>query len=197
MLSDVQRTNISAMFDALDATADGLLSRDDFAVRADQMCAGLAPDAASPHHQELQSAYRQAWDELRYYADCDHDGTVTRDEYVAAVEAGMLTDPEYLEKAVLVVSRALFRAADEDGDGILTRDQYVRMFHGHRSGRRHGRRRLRPHRPRRRRHDRLRRVRPGPERALQQQRPDVTGKPSPRLTSGRCDCTSPSLPESR
>ncbi len=128
MLSDVQRTNISAMFDALDATADGLLSRDDFAVRADQMCAGLAPDAASPHHQELQSAYRQAWDELRYYADCDHDGTVTRDEYVAAVEAGMLTDPEYLEKAVLVVSRALFRAADEDGDGILTRDQYVRMF---------------------------------------------------------------------
>ncbi|MDQ6947728.1 MAG: EF-hand domain-containing protein [Actinomycetota bacterium] len=116
------------MFDALDATADGFLDRDDFTQRANQMCAALAPDERSQHHQDLQRAYRQAWEQLRIRADADDDGRLTREEYVTAVEKGILQDPQYIEDAVLVVSRALFRASDQDGDDVLSREEYVKMF---------------------------------------------------------------------
>lgn len=69
MLSDAQRENIAATFDALDATADGLLTRDDAVLRADQLCTGLGLDAASQAHGDLHSAYQQCWDELMRFAD--------------------------------------------------------------------------------------------------------------------------------
>jgi Ca2+-binding EF-hand superfamily protein len=128
MLSDVQVENITAMFHALDATADALLTREDLVARADQMCAVLATDEASPTHQDIQSAYRQAWDELMRFADTNKDGAVTLDEYLDAVDRGMLEDPRYVASAILVVSEALFGAADANGDGVIDRDEYVSMF---------------------------------------------------------------------
>lgn len=127
-LSQVQYENVGALFHALDATGDGMLDANDYLLRAAQMCAALAPDPASPEHQQIQAAYRQAWDELRQMADADHDGTVTRDEFVAAVEKGVLTDADFVERGMLVVTRALAAAADDDGDGIVSRDDYLRVF---------------------------------------------------------------------
>jgi hypothetical protein len=57
----------------MDATNDGLLTRDDAVLLADEMCAVLAPDAAPPVHQDIQDAYRQLWDELQRFADVDAD----------------------------------------------------------------------------------------------------------------------------
>jgi Ca2+-binding EF-hand superfamily protein len=128
MLSDVQVENITAMFHALDATGDALLTRDDVIVRADQMCAVLAPEDGSQAHQDIQSAYRQAWDELLRFADANADGAVTLEEYLDAVDRGMLEDPQYVASAMLVVSHALFHAADANDDGVISLDEYVSMF---------------------------------------------------------------------
>ncbi len=128
MLSDVQRANITGMFRGMDATADGLLTRDDAVLRADQMCAVLAPDDSSPQHHDIQVAYQQLWDELQRFADVDADGSVTLDEYLDAMDRGMLADPQYVDKAILVVSHALFHAADVNGDGVIDRGEYVSMY---------------------------------------------------------------------
>jgi len=88
MLSHAHRDGL----DALDATADGLITQDDAVARADQLCAGLGLDAASPAHRDLQSAYRQCWDELMRFADAgfdildrDGDGVISRAEIVDAM----------------------------------------------------------------------------------------------------------------
>jgi hypothetical protein len=66
--------------------------QDDAVARADQLCAGLGLDAASPAHRDLQSAYRQCWDELMRFADAgfdildrDGDGVISRAEIVDAM----------------------------------------------------------------------------------------------------------------
>jgi Ca2+-binding EF-hand superfamily protein len=128
MLSAAQRENIAVTFDALDATADGVLTRDDVVLRAEQLCTGLGLDAASQAHREIHSAYRQCWGELLRFADSDEDGAVTLEEFGDAVDRGMLEDPQFVDSAMLVISHACFSAVDADGDGVIDRDEYSRIF---------------------------------------------------------------------
>jgi Ca2+-binding EF-hand superfamily protein len=128
MLSDEQRANIATIFDALDATEDGLITREDALRRADQLCTGLALDEESPAHSDIQSAYCQLWDELMRFADADADGAVNLDEFLDAVDRGMLEDPGFVDSAMLVVSNACFSAADRNGDGAIDRDEYASLF---------------------------------------------------------------------
>ena len=125
MLSEEQRTSITAVFASLDATHDGLISRDDATMRANQVCAAVAPDEASESHRDIQTAYGRLWEELMRYADAEGDGTLTLDEFLDAVDRGMLEDPEFVEGCMLVVSHAVFAAADRDGDGSISREEYA------------------------------------------------------------------------
>lgn len=123
MLSDEQRASIATIFGALDATDDGLITRDDAVRRADQLCSGLALDAASRARGDVQAAYRQLWDELMRFADADEDGELALDEFLDAVDRGMLEDPGFVDSAMLVVTHACFGAADRDGDGAISREE--------------------------------------------------------------------------
>ena len=128
MLSPAQRENIAIIFDALDATGDGLITQEDALQRAAQLCTGLALDEDSPAHRELHRAYQQLWDELMRFADADDNGAVDLEEFLAAVDQGMLEDAEFVDRAMLVVSHACFSAADSDGDGAISREEYTRMM---------------------------------------------------------------------
>jgi len=128
MLTEEQGKNITALFHALDATGDGLLTLDDAIRRADQMCAGLAPDPASAAHRELQAAYRTYWRQLARFADADDDGAVSLEEFLAAIDRAMLAEPDFVEDNMLVVTRALFEAMDADDDGAVSLDEYSAMF---------------------------------------------------------------------
>jgi Ca2+-binding EF-hand superfamily protein len=125
MLSHAHRDGL----DALDATADGLITQDDAVARADQLCAGLGLDAASPAHRDLQSAYRQCWDELMCFADADADcdGAITPEEFVDAVDRGMLADPKFVDSAMLVITHGA-SGRRSDGDGMISRAEYSLMF---------------------------------------------------------------------
>jgi Ca2+-binding EF-hand superfamily protein len=92
------------------------------------MCAGLAPDPASPEHRDLQAAYRKYWQELARFADADDDGAVSLEEFLAAIDRAMLAEPDFVEDNMLVVTRALFEAMDADGDGAVSLDEYTAMF---------------------------------------------------------------------
>ena len=104
MLTAVQRENIATIFDALDLTGDGLITREDAVLTADTLCAGMGVDDGSAAHAEIQAAYRQLWDELMRFADANDDGAVDMDEFLAAVDRGMLADEGFVESAMLVVS---------------------------------------------------------------------------------------------
>ena len=128
MLSPAQAANIATVFDALDATEDARITRDDVLRRADQLCAGLALDDASAAHREIQSAYRQLWDELMRFADVNEDGGVTLEEFLDAVDRGMLEDPGFVDSAMLVVTHACFTAVDRDSDDAISLEEYASAF---------------------------------------------------------------------
>jgi Ca2+-binding EF-hand superfamily protein len=128
VLSDTQRESISAVFDALDASGDGLITHADAMLRADQLSDGFELDEASPARRDIQAAYRQLWDELLRFADTDDDGAVDVEEFIDALDRGMLEDPGFIDSAMLVVTEALFTGADANGDGMIDVEEYSRML---------------------------------------------------------------------
>src|SRR5205085_3409294 len=88
----------------------------------------MGVDDGSAAHAEIQAAYRQLWDELMRFADANDDGAVDMDEFLAAVDRGMLADEGFVESAMLVVSHACFTAADRNGDGRISIDEYASAF---------------------------------------------------------------------
>ena len=128
MLSDDQRSTLTVLFDALDATGDGLITRADTIARADQVSAGLALDEDSAAHRDLHAAYGRAWDEVVRGAGADPDGAVELEEFLATMDRGMVADPDYLERAILVITGACFDAADANDDGMIDVEEYTRLI---------------------------------------------------------------------
>ncbi|MGW0811612.1 EF-hand domain-containing protein [Nonomuraea sp. NPDC002799] len=127
-MSSLTESNLALVFAALDSTGDGRVSAADFTVRADQMCAALAPDAASAAHQAIRQGFAGWWEHLRASADADHDGSVSPGEYLAAArnQAGDAADD--LAEVVLALAAPLFDAADTDGDGAISGPEYVGFY---------------------------------------------------------------------
>lgn len=75
----------------------------------------------------MTEAYLGWWEQIRRQADRDDDGEVTRDEYLAAVDRGLLEDPRYLD-AVTAAGDRLFDAADRDGSAALSEDELVAIY---------------------------------------------------------------------
>jgi Ca2+-binding EF-hand superfamily protein len=127
MSRSLTTSNIAAVFDALDVTADDFLSVEDFTTRAGKVCAALA--GGEPAQQEaIRNGYLAWWRQVEKHADLDNDGQVSRQEFIRATESGMSTDPQYLT-TVLQLIDALFDAADTDGDDQVDRREFARIYH--------------------------------------------------------------------
>jgi len=127
MLSELQVKNIGAIFDALDTTKDGEISRDDFTTIARAIADSTQQPPSSPQRRALFDSAFAWWNQISILADVNLDGRVTREEYLAAVDRGLLTDPNCLD-AVSVWADAVFDAADRDGDGLLARDEMAGIY---------------------------------------------------------------------
>jgi Ca2+-binding EF-hand superfamily protein len=127
MLSELQIKNVGTVFDVLDHDHDGFIDRADFEGVASQVGDGLRLSADSANLQGILDAYVGWWEQIRGEADSDGDGRVTRDEFIAAVERGLLGDPAYLD-AVSVAVDADFTAADQDGDGYLVLEELAAIY---------------------------------------------------------------------
>lgn len=127
MLSELQIKNIGTVFNILDHDNDGEIEREDFEGIAAAIAEGVGLAADSPHRERLLDGYLGWWEQIRSQADTDQDGRVTRDEYVTAVDQGMLEDPNYLER-VAAAGDAVFDAADTDGDGQLAEAEMAGFY---------------------------------------------------------------------
>lgn len=127
MLSELQRTNIGTVFDALDHDRSGVITRVDFEGLAHRLAYLLGHPPGTDEARSLFVGYVGWWEQIRGQADADADGKVTREEYVAAVGQGLLEDPHYLD-AVATAAGNLFAAADKDGDGMLDQSEVVVLY---------------------------------------------------------------------
>ena len=129
MLSELQLKNIHSMFDVLDHDGNGLIEREDLTIVSEGISEVFDHDESSPHRAAVARAYEAWWEQIRADADADGDGSVTREEFVAAVDAGLLADPAYLD-VVATAADAVFDAADVDGDGVLNQVETVALYSG-------------------------------------------------------------------
>ncbi|MFD8495207.1 EF-hand domain-containing protein [Amycolatopsis sp. NPDC059657] len=127
MLSELQIANLSTAFDVLDVTRDGALDRDDFEKISESVLAGIERPAGSIYGQAVRDGYLNWWEQIREDADGDGDGRVSKAEYLAAVDRGLLHTTDYLD-AVTCVADALFTAVDTDGDGCLSHEEMGAIY---------------------------------------------------------------------
>ncbi|MFI6094103.1 EF-hand domain-containing protein [Lentzea sp. NPDC051213] len=127
MLSELQRKNISSVFDVLDTDGSGVITRADFVAVVTRLKSALHHPEGSPQAQSLSDGYLGWWEQIRKQVDVDEDGRITRDEYIDAVDQGLLEDSHYLD-AVSAAADSLFGAADADGDGALVESEMVVVY---------------------------------------------------------------------
>ncbi|AHH93428.1 EF-hand domain-containing protein [Kutzneria albida] len=129
MLSELQLKNIQSMFDVLDQDGNGLIEREDLTSVGEGITEVFAHEESSPHHAAVTKAYEAWWEQIRAGADADGDGRITREEFVAAVEKGLLSDPNYLD-VIAAAADTVFDAADVNGDGVLNQTEVVALYSG-------------------------------------------------------------------
>ncbi|QFR93706.1 calcium-binding protein [Streptomyces tsukubensis] len=126
MTSAVKSQKFSILFDWIDQGGDGQLTRGDLRSMAG-LFTGLAADGDDANVTAMRDAFEEMWRLLVKHGDTDGDGQVSRQEFIAVMEAN-ITSPQHFESAVLAIADALVKALDTDGDGVLNRDEYVRMY---------------------------------------------------------------------
>ncbi|NUT99760.1 MAG: EF-hand domain-containing protein [Saccharothrix sp.] len=113
-------------FDRLDSDRDGRLTWHDHVVMGERTAAALGHEPGSAAEHALIEAYCRVWERVHRPHDHDGDGSVTRDEFVAAVataagRAGALAD----------MAAAVFEVADTDHDGRIGFPEYLAFLRGH------------------------------------------------------------------
>ncbi|AHH94724.1 calcium binding protein CalD [Kutzneria viridogrisea] len=129
MLSELQRKNVESVFNALDHDGNGLIERQDMTILSAGIIEVFELGEDSPHRAAVTATHEAWWEQIRSGADADGDGSVTRAEFTAAVDRGLLTDPGYLD-VVTAAANASFDAADIDHDGFLDRTELVAVYSG-------------------------------------------------------------------
>ncbi|MFF0861524.1 EF-hand domain-containing protein [Nonomuraea sp. NPDC050227] len=113
-------------FDDLDTDGDGFLTKDDYLALARHRIrrAGARPD--SPEGEKVVAAFLDTWDVHVHALDADHDGRISREEYVESFQALVRTGA--LDGVLNPMFRATFDLADHDGDGELTAAEFRTLW---------------------------------------------------------------------
>jgi Ca2+-binding EF-hand superfamily protein len=124
MLSDYHQAKLKTHHRALDWDRSGSVEKDDFEAIALNFAKLRGEEAGSPAHQDLLDKFRFIWTTYWEPADVNQDGTVSVDEFVAAitaaVEAGVRSDD--------VLLPMLYEMIDSNGDGTISPDEHRQFF---------------------------------------------------------------------
>jgi hypothetical protein len=117
-MSDVATFRYGRTFDLFDANGNGAIGSDDMAALATCIAQAGNLTADSPKSQALRDAYQRLWEALRQYADADSDGTVTREEFIAAMSNGLSSAGQFTQSLADAVD-AEFAVIDVNDDGRI------------------------------------------------------------------------------
>ena len=114
MLTDLQTRKLTRMFNAYDADHSGYLEFADFETQFNNLAHMHRIAADSPEYDELQSAYRAAWEQIRRFGDADRDERVVLDEWLAYC-SDVVQSPDTFEHGIVTKSRHLVKVDDVAG----------------------------------------------------------------------------------
>lgn len=126
--AEVYRAKMAARFHTFDHDGDGHVTRHDFQLMAGRVARAFGHPGDAVQAQVLAEAADRYWAGMAALADSDHDGQITRDEFVDAAQAGLYRDPEAFTRIALPWHQAVFTAADHDDDRRVTVDAVERML---------------------------------------------------------------------
>ncbi len=124
MLSNYHQAKLKTHHRVLDWDGSGSVEKEDFEQIALNFAKLRGAAAGSPIHEELLDKFRFIWTTFWEPADANQDGTVTEDEFVAAltgaVEGGVRSDDTLLPM--------LYEMIDADGNGAISLDEHKQFF---------------------------------------------------------------------
>ena len=120
MLTQFQQRKLTRMFDLYDLNKDGYIEATDYARVAEGFATGTGCAPGSDEYEKLRATYLGFWEQLRQAADADHDGRVTRDEFLASYDALLA-----MREAITGVSQAILHMTDRDGDGKISPAEFA------------------------------------------------------------------------
>lgn len=123
--SDIQRLKAHNLYRAFDIDDNGYIEKRDADALAHRIIENQRRQPGSSLHQELQRRLAAYWSEMVRYLDIDHDGRVSREEFLQFT-SGLTRDLSGAGgKAVESLADVLFAIADHDGAGTITESEFL------------------------------------------------------------------------
>lgn len=127
MAADLQESKFAQIFDLFDVNGNSYVERADIDALARRLTTAFA-SAPAGKTQAVLDAYADFWDNLAAATDADHDGRITRDEFVAAFASVARGGADAFEAVIRPVPHAVFSLCDTDGDGMISAGEF-KTFH--------------------------------------------------------------------
>ena len=129
MLSSFQETKLRLFFDILDFDRNGIIEANDFNEIGDNFCIMLDIKQGSPGARLVESACKQAWNDLYHYIDVNKDGKATIDEWLKYADEKIVNcDAESYNLYINRVIHHLFNFFDNNNDNRISLNEYLNLF---------------------------------------------------------------------
>lgn len=125
MPTTVQEERLVQRFNHWDEDNSGTIEKRDFDAESAKIVAGFGETETSPRGAAVVQAFAQMWEQLASWGGVGTDGSLTLEQFVAAVDKHMLAAGDQGFAALLRPTiQAIVGLVDTDGDGLVNPDEY-------------------------------------------------------------------------
>jgi Ca2+-binding EF-hand superfamily protein len=118
MLTRLQEKKLGHLFRAFDADSNGFIEKADYTALVNNLAKIREFSQDSADYAKLEGLVLQSWEELRSFADTDHDGRIGIEEWYAFHDQ-FLSSPDAFQIFYHRTAEFMFALIDRDGDGKI------------------------------------------------------------------------------
>jgi tellurite resistance protein TerC len=122
----LERAVLERRFALVDTDGNGIWQPDDGRLLTQRLCQAFGHAVDSATGRAVAAAQGTLFDTLLQHLDTNHDGAISREEFVAGL-GPRLAGRAGFDAAVGAAARSLLQVADIDGNGVLDPGEYTRL----------------------------------------------------------------------
>ena len=122
MLSELRKRKLARLFNYYDSNDDGFLTQEDWDRKAQALAQKKNLQSGTSDYETLQSIYSQEWERLKKFADINHDGKVSLDEWFQFIDS-YVTKQGWIRQLGNWVD-FMFKLVDTDGNGGIDIEEF-------------------------------------------------------------------------